>query len=276
MYGYFRPDYAKLSKREHEVFNAYYCRLCYCLRRLGGQAARFFTSYDGAVYSIILNLFMKAPQPPFLSCQRFKKENMLKFDGDEIGRAMACISALAVSEKIDDDIADENSFKAKIGAKFFRKVFERARAEYPEVAAILHDGIKKVDDMQRAGEDFDDITDVYGNMLQASFCELAPLDDRFKKLYIDLARWIFFIDALCDYDEDVKKRRYNPFAASGCATITEYFDRNYFYITEYARKMNSALVSSLVAVDDGSVEYRAVYKVVNYAVGTVSEKIAAV
>ena len=58
MYGYFRPKASGLTTPERRLFFGYYCRVCYCLRLLGGQTARFFTTHDMAVYSIILSRSM--------------------------------------------------------------------------------------------------------------------------------------------------------------------------------------------------------------------------
>ena len=65
MYGYFRPHNSYLTSAETNVFHSHYCRVCYCLRLIGGQACRFCTTYDAAVYSMIINLQKGEDNPPF-------------------------------------------------------------------------------------------------------------------------------------------------------------------------------------------------------------------
>ena len=85
MFGYFRPYHANLTNSEKRLFDSYYCRICYCLRILGGQLARFFTTYDGAIYSMIVDLQTKNTPPPHLPCERVGKRNLKYFQADEDG-----------------------------------------------------------------------------------------------------------------------------------------------------------------------------------------------
>ena len=106
MYGYFRPKASGLSSEERHLFFGYYCRVCYCLRLKGGQTARFFTTHDMAVYSIILSMSMRAPRPPYRKCERYLMRTMKAYKDDALGMRLADMSCIVFGEKFRDDELD--------------------------------------------------------------------------------------------------------------------------------------------------------------------------
>ena len=134
MFGYFRPYHSNLTNSEKRLFESYYCRICYCLRILGGQLARFFTTYDGAIYSMIVDLQTKESNPPHLACERFGTKNLKYFENDEIGLKVARLSLISFGEKIRDDEIDKNYFKAKLGSLLFAKTIKKAVEAEPVIA----------------------------------------------------------------------------------------------------------------------------------------------
>ena len=99
MYGYFRPFESKLSVGERKLFHSYYCRLCYCLRVVGGQKSRCLTMFDTAIYSILYAIATGEQRPPFLSCERIGKKNMNLFLDDEVGKTFAYLSLIGIGER---------------------------------------------------------------------------------------------------------------------------------------------------------------------------------
>ena len=48
-----------------------------------------------------------------------------------------------------------------------------------------------------------------------------------EELFYAVGKWVYLIDALDDYEKDVKKKRYNPFIlAYGCASRAELMQKN--------------------------------------------------
>lgn len=263
-----------MTKSEHCLFNAYYCRICYCLRYLGGQRARFLTTFDATVYSLILNIARGEQAPPFLPCQRFKKDNMKRFVGDEIGLKIARLSLIALGEKVADDRRDERSIKAAFVGRLLRGPIEKAVAAEPELAATVRDGIAAVDELQDRAAPLEQTLDRYGKMIVDVFGCISPLTDAVKDVYYSLARWTFYIDMLCDYDTDYKNpRAYNGFKTAGCASIADYFDSHYMYVLALNRALCGDLMRALAAADDGFIEWRAAYRVIAHAVATVAPEL---
>lgn len=269
MYGYFQPTYAHLSDEEHKVFNAYYCRLCYCLWNVGGQLARPFTSFDVTIYSIILNMAIGGETPPYLRCQTFKRDNLNKFATDEHGQKLASLIFIAIGEKLRDDILDENSFKAKVVNFILSKQIKKSQQLDPYSAQLARQGTSAVDEKQNAGEDLDEILNVYGDMLADLFQGFATYDEKYRKLFFYLGKWTFFIDMLCDYADDYKEGKYNFFKTEGLPTLNDYFNLHYDVLIKKNREISGGLLDAIRDVNDGSVEARVLEKVVRHAVENV-------
>lgn len=266
MYGYFQPTYAHLSNEEHKVFNAYYCKLCYCLWNVGGQIARPFTSFDVTIYSIILNMAIGGETPPRLACQKLKRDNLNRFASDELGQKLASLIFIALGEKLRDDILDENSFKAKVVNFILKKQITKSQELDPYSAKIARESTTTIDDKQNAGEDLDDILDVYGNMLADLFQGFATFDEKYRKVYFYLGKWTFFIDMLCDYAEDYREGKYNFFKTEGLPTLKDYFNVHYDFLIQKNREISGGLLNAIRDINDNSVEAHVLDKIVRHAI----------
>ena len=275
MYGYFRPFDAGLSGIQERTFHAYYCRLCYCLRLLGGQAARYLTTFDAALCAIILAIATKEETPPFLHCQKVGKSNMNLFKDDERGLKHARLSYIGFGEKIRDDIIDDNSKKAAFMKLLFGKQIESANQKEPELWRIAYEGSNRITELQSQNAELDEVLDVYGDMMAESFARFADLPEPFKRLYRNIGRWTLYVDMLSDYDDDYKNGSYNSFKREDSKTLSEYFDKCWHYVIEKNREIGGALMDSVMEIQDGSVEWTVLYRVVGYALDTVVPRLLA-
>ncbi len=268
MYGYFRPFRAGLTRAEAELFRAHYCRVCYCLRLLGGQSARYLTTYDIAVYSLLLQLGREG-EPPLLMCQRLGKKNMRLFSGDETGLKLARLSMISFGEKFRDDELDGESFKEKAARAFFRKRILRAAKEEPELAEIARSGTDEINRLQDANAPIFAVLKAYGDMAVRSFSCFRELSAAEEELFRSLSEWIFFLDMVCDYGDDFASGAYNGLKTEGCPTFSAYFDRNYIGFLQLQKAVTDRLVSALFAVKEKTRRWNVLYKVILFAADTV-------
>lgn len=273
MFGYFRPNSAPLTGKNLKTFNAYYCRLCYCLWNLGGQSARALTTFDVTIYSMIINLFMKEPAPPKLNCQRIKKENMRKFSDDNFGHRLASLSFIAFGEKIRDDEIDGNKMRARFMNLFYKKAVKKAKDEEPTLAKIAFEATEKINELQKNNGELDCILDVYGKMTADSFYQLCPIDKPYYELIYYLSIWTFYVDMLCDYNDDVKEGAPNSFYQRECPTIDSYFNKNWHFLLSKNQSLSNKIHSLLLEIQDDSQEWVALYKIISYALNTVVQGI---
>lgn len=268
MFGYFRPYDSGLNRKQARLFGAYYCRLCYCLRILGGQACRAMTTFDLALYSMILDLYTGAPHPSKMKCQRILTSNMNQFQSDETGLKLARLALIGFGEKFRDDELDGDG-KTKVLSALFSKHVREAREKEPEIAAISREGTDRVNLLQNSDADLFEVLHAYGDMVAAVFDQFADLPDRFRVLFASVAEWTFFIDMLCDYAEDYKSGSYNYFKTDGCPDFGSYYDKHYPSFIEIEEKVSSRLIAAVKGVSTADSLYYTIYKILMHSLDTV-------
>ena len=269
MYGYFRPNKCGLTNKERRLFSCYYCRLCYCLRIKAGQLARYLTTFDAAIYSLAIHVMTGGEAPPLLRCQRFLKGNLKHFRNDEIGLKIADLSLIAFGEKIRDDIIDGDRARANVMNLFFARKVKRAQLAEPEMHRIFFEGTNNINALQEKNADLDTLIDTYGEISADVINECTPLTPEFREFFVALARWMYYIDILCDYNEDYKKNAPNPLRVDGLPTLQDYFTHHYAFVMSKTKEIEQRLVDALATIHNNSREWTVLNKLVSHAVNTV-------
>ena len=269
MYGYFRPYDANLTHTERQLFNAYYCRICYCLRLVGGQLARFCTTYDGAVYALILSLQTKEEKPPILPCERLGKKNLARFQNDDVGLRLARLSLIAVGEKLRDDHIDDRDAKSVIASRLFAKALRDAKAAEPEIGQAFSEGTDRINALQDGGAPLFEVLGAYGDIAARSFSQFTPLTEKTEELIRSVAEWTFLADMVADYADDYKSGSYNGFKTEGLPTFPAYFNVHYHAFLRVAATANDRMLSALMAVRDDSTAWNTLFKIIIYAIDNV-------
>jgi hypothetical protein len=267
MYGYFRPRSSHLTEEELKLFNAYYCRVCYCLRILGGQPARFFTTFDIAVYSMIMNMQQKEPRPEYHRCERVARKVMHGFDNDGIGHRLAAMTVILFGEKIRDNRIDGERFKAGAMDLLYRGTVEKACEAEPEMAEIARKGTDRINALQAENADLSVIFGTYGDLVVDLFRCICDLEEPYAELIRRIAEWCFYTDMLYDYDDDIKSGAYNGFRTEGVRTVRSYFDTHYPEMVKMNAQMTVPMREAMYDIEDGSAEARIIGKLVDTALG---------
>lgn len=273
MYGYFRPHNSYLTSAETNVFHSHYCRVCYCLRLIGGQVCRFCTTYDAAVYSMIINLQKGEDNPPFLPCEKVRTTNMQKFRGDVTGIKLANLTLIGFGEKFRDDQIDHNG-KSRFARMIFAKAIKRAVAAEPKIAQIMRDGNTRVNELQNGGADIFAVLGAYGDMTAEIFAEFLDMTPQTEALLRAVGEWTFFVDMACDYADDVSSGDYNGLKTADSNTFEEYFEKHYTEFFALEQAVTGKLLAALDGVKDNSRTWNTLYKIIIHSVNTVLPSLA--
>lgn len=224
MFGYIQYDKPYLYIKDFELYRAMYCGVCKGLSKTCGQISRLGLSYDAAFFNALLhnikNADVKIEKQSCITKFGFKHPMALV---DELTEGVACMNTVLVYYKLSDDVADEK--KGGLKRRAFRGAFRRAAARYPAVAQSIERNMRLQSEREKAHCDSVDVAaDATAVMLRE--CSDILLQESATPhtgaLFYDLGKWIYLMDAADDYDEDVKKGRYNPFrAAYGCKDKAE-------------------------------------------------------
>jgi len=213
VFGYVAPVMSVLSEDRKEAYRAVYCGVCHALLNRWGQPARISLSNDMTFLAMLLSsLYEPASEIHESRCPLHPVKSHRYLDSPMVDYA-AQMNALLFYYKCVDQVQDEGSAKGKAGEKTFRKPALEVGERYPEQAEAVKAALdalwalEKVTPVQP-----DALCNLSGQMLGAVFVP-DPRDvwaPTLRALGESLGRFIYWMDAWEDYDEDQKKGRFNP------------------------------------------------------------------
>lgn len=221
MFGYVRASKPELKVKEYEMYKAVYCSLCRFLGKEYGFAARLMLSYDFT----FLALLIMSQQEGFAGtehkacvCNLLKKCTYCK-DCNSSMELPAAALVILTKHKIDDNIKDERGIKRfgyMLTKPFFAPSYKKAAKKYPAVADAAQEYMQKQSALEAKNcKDLDLAAAPSGEFLAKLFVHNSCGDDRvLYELGEKIGRWVYIMDAVCDFKEDTKKGRYNPLSDS--------------------------------------------------------------
>lgn len=232
MFGYILPDKANMLVKDYALYRAFYCGICKNTGRMYGQLARLLTNYDITFIAILLyNIKGYNIEIINRGCllNPFRRKSSVK--ESELLKEIINLNLLLSDFKIKDDILDTKSIKKKIVYLLFRRKVNKAAQAMPKIKIILDKARDKQNIIEHnKTESIDRAADTFACMMRDIFNELLQekFNDNISSMIYQLGRFIYVIDALQDYDKDIKDKSYNPFiyAYPNISNSTELFNKH--------------------------------------------------
>lgn len=227
MLGYIRPYPPELKLREHQYYRGVYCGVCRAMGRCTGQCSRMALSYD-FVFLALTRLALANANPCRGNDTRavhFEKRRCLphpfrrrlSLQAGDVTDYVACAAAMLNYHKLLDDKQDERGTKkarAIFATPHFKRFFRRARKKFPALAQEIEQSMSRFGEIERMNDipSADIPADAFGQVLAVLFSHGLNQDRARVAHHIGfhIGRWLYMIDAIDDYDEDVRRGRPNP------------------------------------------------------------------
>lgn len=229
MFGYIRPHYDELRIREYRYYRGVYCGLCRAHGRCTGQCSRMTLSYDYVFFAMVRMALLGGnpdrddPTKAKVAFERrrclphpFRRRLSLRA-GAATDHAALC-AALLNYHKICDDRADEKKgsrawWRAQLLYLPLRHIYRRACKKNADLAEVSAQAMHAFDRAERADDALVDVpAAAFGEVIALLLSH--GLDGNAKTvarhLGLHIGKWLYFADALDDYDEDVRLGRLNP------------------------------------------------------------------
>lgn len=210
----------EMKVKELRKYQSMYCSLCDRLKKDYGFLSRFILSYDITFLLISLNFLVSDTKEninfrcPYNPVRKIKNEVNIP-----ILEYSAFINYWLVIEKLSDDIQDNNSYIKKAFKKLLEsKKYKHNLKKYNPSIIILHQKLKKIYELESDAtgmDDFDRLTNEFGTFFAKIFDTRNILDVKtkyneiYEKIFFQIGKWIYIMDAFDDYLEDNKKHRFN-------------------------------------------------------------------
>ncbi len=263
MFGYVRPLKGEMKVREYEQYKAVYCTLCKALEKHYGLLAKFALSYDITFYAVLaldLSGCEISERKGRCAVNPAKKCNFI-CEGNEAYHKAAALTVLTTYYKLIDNIEDESFFK-RLGAKLLKLVVNKAAKKAKNDFPYMDEALSKMTEEQRKVEEsedpsIDECAAPTADALKTIFPYLTADDT--QKLVLGqfgyfFGRWIYFMDAADDLEDDLKSKSFNPFierlSLSGKTALTkEEKDKADNYCNEVLNS-NAAMINNAVNLLD--------------------------
>ncbi len=221
LFGYVRVFQPELKVREWEDYRGAYCSLCRALGKRYGVFARFLLNYDFTVLALFHMALEETPVTfskgrcpfnPLKKCRRCHGDTALNFAADA--------AVLLSYYKLKDDVADGRFGKRLTRRPLLwlltpmkRRAVKLAPAAAAQMAAY-YDAQLAVERTESPSPDA--AAHPTATLMAALTAQGAPSgesrDVRARFGYC-LGRWIYFIDAADDWENDHRCGGFNPFPA---------------------------------------------------------------
>ncbi len=217
MFGYVKTDIPNMYVKDTVLYKAMYCGLCKSIGKTCGQKGRLVLNYDLTFLSVLLhNLCDIDVKITRQHCviHRIKKRPIAS--SDEITQRIASLNVILAYYKLNDDVMDNNKGRAK--RSFFKSCYLKAKKREPKLDLIVKNRYDELLQYERLNCNSIDISaDPFGNMMKDVVIELMGEEKsttEIKELSYYLGKWVYLIDALDDFDKDIKKKNFNVFVNS--------------------------------------------------------------
>ena len=213
MFGYVKIDKPNTYVKDTILYSAMYCGLCKGIGKACGNISRFALNYDLTFLSLLVHNLLG--EDVKIEKQRCIAHHVIKRPvaiPDEITQKVGALNIILAYYKLSDDILDEK--KGSIKRSFFCKGYKRAKKLVPELNEIVKTRFEELLNLEKQNVSSPDIVaDPFGKMMSEIFAYF--LGDRFgeneKNFAYLLGKWIYLIDAVDDFEKDIKKGNYNVF-----------------------------------------------------------------
>ncbi len=247
MFGYVKPDTPYLYMKDDTLYKALYCGVCKSLGKTCGQCSRFTLTYDIAFMSAVIhNILGVDVTVERKNCVAHPIIKRPIAKPDEISDTLACLNVIFAYYKVQDDINDNG--RGRFLRLIFSPAFKRACKRHPALKNTVCDNYKQLAQLEKSGEQsIDKIAHPFANMLESLSNQIlgASSSESSQKFFYNLGKWIYLIDALDDYDKDIKKGNYNPFYVA-------YKSKDFTALkSEYGEEVSFIVSATLMGIEDG-------------------------
>ena len=235
MFGYVRPHKTELKIKDFTWYRAIYCGLCKTLKREYDELPRLATNYDLTFMALLILAFhddAPAMRPERCIANPIRKHGIT--EAHPVLDFTAATAVLLAAHKLLDNVVDKDkAFLNQTALLVFRGSIKKARLNYPELAAAIDAGMTETSALERDSMNGGHIGSVtapqrFGRML-ADIFELGlgteAVDNismtAIKLTAVDLGSWIYYLDALDDYQDDLKKGAYNALTSISDIVLDE-------------------------------------------------------
>ncbi len=212
MFGYLAPALGALTEEQKNRYRAFYCGLCHALKS-SGEISRISLSHDMTFLAILLSSLLEPEETCRTGRCAVHPMHSHPWIASSPIQYAADMNILLFYYKCVDSGMDEHSLRARFGLNRFSRFLGPLQEKYPDQCGSVEAALRELWQLEKAPEaPADRLCNLSGQMLGAVFVPdrklyFAPV---LQALGESLGRFVYWMDAWEDYEEDIRKGRFNP------------------------------------------------------------------
>ena len=255
MFGYVKVYTDNLKIIEQNHYRAIYCGLCKKLGESYGQISRLTLNYDFTFLSLFQLAITKNKTEilkegcivhPLTKRYVLKNHDSLQFSADA--------AVLMIYYKISDDLKDKSIKKKALGTLFKPFMYfarKKAAKRMPDIDKFIKKSMKEQFKLEKENcNSIDSAAMPTAKALGFIFESLAQNDNEkiiFNYFGYNLGKWVYLMDAIDDFEKDVKRKEYNVLSnIYGESISLEELKQNIFPVLNFTR---SELINAYHLID---------------------------
>ena len=212
MFGYVICNKKNLTDEQTERYQSVYCGLCKELETRFGQLSRISLNYDMTFLIIFLSSLYEPEEKVrdfrcMLHPMKKKQTAINKFTG------YAADMTIALSYyKCLDDWQDEHKHLQHQYAQKLESSYEEVKERWPRQCRKIETEIEILNKIEKSSDSLpDSAINSFGRVMEEIF---VPEEDfwegSLRNFGYNLGRFVYLMDAVIDYQKDLKTQNYNP------------------------------------------------------------------
>ncbi len=213
MFGYISPVLNAFSPEQQQRYRSFYCGVCHALARKTGAAGRLTLSNDMTFLALLLDSLYEPDGEEYTArcaVHPLKTHSLVR---SRVIDYAADMNLLLTYYKCHDQWSDDHAVSGIVGKHLLESTRNRLESSYPRQSAMVRNSLSDLwQEEQSSCPQPDRLCNLSGQMLGEIF---VPDQEDFwaeelRSLGAGLGRFVYWMDAWEDYDEDLKKKRFNP------------------------------------------------------------------
>lgn len=213
MFGYVVINKPELKIKDYDRYHEYYCGLCKTLKKEYGIRSQLSLNNDLNFVNILLSGLYEPKEKIEKHCCALHPLTKHIERTSPFSTYASDMTIVLTYYKCDDDVLDDQSQTQKAYRFLLKKNFNKVKEKYPQKIKAIETSLNQIHQFEKEKiTDLDKIANCFGEVMGQIF---VYQDDIFRddlyRLGFYLGKFIYFIDAYEDIEEDIKKNHYNPF-----------------------------------------------------------------
>ncbi len=251
MFGYITINSAMLSEEEKTRYRTYYCGLCRALQKTYGSLARLTLSNDMTFLGLTLSSLYEPTaleNAGICPVHPVRKQGYLKSAALDYAADMNILLNWYVCQ---DHVLDDHSANASLMIRRLRPHYERLSQVYPEKCRQIETCLDRIHVLEAQTDiQLDSLCQLSGRILGEVFRWKDDIwADPLRCIGEALGSFIYLVDAMDDYEQDQRRRRFNPLTE--LHSSPDYFETLRQSLTLIAAQAAEALESLPLEQDVG-------------------------